>query len=81
MKYRGAALTTGRFPKIERAHCSPGIQVHTLDEYDRWSRVGTAVDEQDKDDVQRWMTKCKAVLVLSIVKAETRIQEAADIMD
>jgi len=39
------------------------------------------VDEQDKDDVQRWMTKCKAVLVLSIVKAETRIQEAADIMD
>jgi transposase-like protein len=39
--------------------------------------VGTAVDEQDKDDVQRWTTKRKAALVLSIVKGETSIQEAA----
>ena len=39
--------------------------------------MGTAVDEQDKDDVQRWTTKRKAALVLSIVKGETSIQEAA----
>ena len=35
------------------------------------------MDEQDKDDVQRWTTKRKAALVLSIVKGETSIQEAA----
>jgi transposase-like protein len=35
------------------------------------------VEEQDKDDVQRWTTKRKAALVLSIVKGETSIQEAA----
>jgi len=39
--------------------------------------VGTAVDEQNKDDVQRWTTKRKAALVLSIIKGETSIQEAA----
>jgi transposase-like protein len=39
--------------------------------------VGTTVEEQDKDDVQRWTTKRKAALVLSIVKGETSIQEAA----
>jgi transposase-like protein len=39
--------------------------------------VGTAVEEQDKDDVQRWTTKRKATLVLSILKGETSIQEAA----
>jgi len=39
--------------------------------------VSTAVEEQDKDDVQRWTTKRKAALVLSIVKGETSIQEAA----
>jgi transposase-like protein len=39
--------------------------------------VGTAVEDQDKDDVQRWTTKRKAALVLSIVKGETSIQEAA----
>jgi transposase-like protein len=39
--------------------------------------VGTAVEEQDKDDVQRWTTKRKAALVLSIVRGETSIQEAA----
>ena len=39
--------------------------------------MGTAVDEQDKDDVQRWTTKRKAALVLSIIKGETSIQEAA----
>jgi transposase-like protein len=35
------------------------------------------VEEQDKDDVQRWTTKRKAALVLSIIKGETSIQEAA----
>jgi transposase-like protein len=35
------------------------------------------VDEQNKDDVQRWTTKRKAALVLSIIKGETSIQEAA----
>jgi transposase-like protein len=35
------------------------------------------VEEQEKDDVQRWTTKRKAALVLSIVKGETSIQEAA----
>jgi transposase-like protein len=35
------------------------------------------VEEQDKDEVQRWTTKRKAALVLSIVKGETSIQEAA----
>lgn len=39
--------------------------------------MGIAVEEQDKDDVQRWTTKRKAALVLSIVKGETSIQEAA----
>jgi transposase-like protein len=39
--------------------------------------VGMVVDEQDKDDVQRWTTKRKAALVLSIIKGETSIQEAA----
>jgi transposase-like protein len=39
--------------------------------------VGTPVEEQDKDEVQRWTTKRKAALVLSIVKGETSIQEAA----
>jgi len=35
------------------------------------------VEEQDKDDVQRWTTKRKGALVLSILKGETSIQEAA----
>jgi transposase-like protein len=35
------------------------------------------VEEQDKDDVHRWTTKRKAALVLSIIKGETSIQEAA----
>ena len=39
--------------------------------------MGTAVEEQEKDDVQRWTTKRKAALVLSNVKGETSIQEAA----
>ena len=39
--------------------------------------MAIAVDEQDKDDVQRWTTKRKAALVLSIIKGETSIQEAA----
>ncbi len=33
--------------------------------------------EEDKDDVQRWTTKRKVALVLSIIKGETSIQEAA----
>ena len=36
-----------------------------------------AVAEADKEDVQRWTTKRKATLVLSIFKGETSIQEAA----
>ena len=39
--------------------------------------MGTAVEDQEKEDVQRWTTKRKAALVLSIVKGETSIQEAA----
>ena len=39
--------------------------------------MGTAVEEQDKDDVQRWTTKRKAALALAIIKGETSIQEAA----
>ena len=37
----------------------------------------TAVGEQNKDDVQRWTTKRKAALVMSLLKGETSIQEAA----
>ena len=39
--------------------------------------MGTALDEQDKDDVQRWTTKRKAALVPSIIKGETSVQETA----
>ncbi len=39
--------------------------------------MGTAVQEQDQDDIQRWTTKRKAALVLSILKGETSAQEAA----
>lgn len=39
--------------------------------------MGTKVQEQDQDDVQRWTTKRKAALVLSILKGETSIQESA----
>jgi transposase-like protein len=67
----------GKSLELSLLHCSPDIQVHPQDEYDRRSRVGTAVEEQDKDDVQRWTTKRKAALVLSIVRGETSIQEAA----
>ena len=35
------------------------------------------MEDQEKDDVQRWTTKRKAALVSSIVKGETSIQEAA----
>jgi transposase-like protein len=35
------------------------------------------MEDQEKDDVQRWTTKRKAALVLSIVKGDTSIQEAA----
>ena len=37
----------------------------------------TAVGERNQEDVQRWTTKRKATLVLSILKGETSIQEAA----
>ena len=33
--------------------------------------------EAEKEDIQRWTTKRKAALVLSILKGETSIQEAA----
>ena len=36
-----------------------------------------AVAEPNQEDVQRWTTKRKASLVLSILKGETSIQEAA----
>ncbi len=39
--------------------------------------MGITVEDQEKDDVQRWTTKRKAALVLSIVKGDTSIQEAA----
>ena len=39
--------------------------------------MGATVAEQEKDDVQRWTTKRKAALVISIIKGETSIQEAA----
>ena len=36
-----------------------------------------AVAEPNQEDVQRWTTKRKAALVLSILKGETSMQEAA----
>ena len=33
--------------------------------------------EHEKEEAQRWTTKRKAALVLSVVKGETSIQEAA----
>jgi transposase-like protein len=39
--------------------------------------VEKAVAEPNQEDVQRWTTKRKAALVLSILKGETSIQEAA----
>jgi len=39
--------------------------------------VDTTVQDQEPEDVQRWTTKRKAALVLSILKGETTIQEAA----
>ena len=36
-----------------------------------------AVAEHEKDEAQRWTTRRKAALVLSVVKGETSIQEAA----
>jgi len=33
--------------------------------------------DQEQDDIQRWTTKRKAALVVSIIKGETSIQEAA----
>lgn len=35
------------------------------------------VAEEEKEDVQRWTTKRKVALVISIIKGETSIQEAA----
>jgi len=39
--------------------------------------VETAVGEPNQNDVQRWTTRRKAALVLSLLKGETSIQEAA----
>ena len=36
-----------------------------------------AVADLEKDDIQRWTTKRKAALVLSIIKGEMSIQQAA----
>lgn len=35
------------------------------------------MQDQEPEDVQRWTTKRKAALVLSILKGETSVQEAA----
>ncbi len=37
----------------------------------------TAVGERSQDDVQRWTTKRKDTLVLSLLKGETNMKEAA----
>lgn len=37
----------------------------------------TAVGERSQEEVQRWTTKRKAALILSLLKGETSIQEAA----
>jgi len=39
--------------------------------------VDKTVADLEKDDIQRWTTKRKAALVLSIIKGETSIQQAA----
>jgi hypothetical protein len=39
--------------------------------------VERAVAGQNPEDIQRWTTRRKAALVLSILKGETSIQEAA----
>jgi transposase-like protein len=39
--------------------------------------VEKAVAELEKDDIQRWTTKRKAALVLSVIRGETSIQQAA----
>jgi transposase-like protein len=39
--------------------------------------VDKAVADLEKDDIQRWTTKRKAALVLSIIKGETSVQQAA----
>jgi transposase-like protein len=39
--------------------------------------VEKAVAEANKDDMQRWTTERKAALILSVLKGETSIQEAA----
>jgi transposase-like protein len=41
--------------------------------------VERAVAETNREDIQRWTTKRKAALVLSLPKGETSIQEAARI--
>ena len=37
----------------------------------------TAVGERNQEDIQRWKSKPKAALVLSLLNRETSIQEAA----
>jgi transposase-like protein len=39
--------------------------------------VEESVADLEKDDIQRWTTKRKAALVLSIIKGETSVQQAA----
>jgi transposase-like protein len=39
--------------------------------------VEKTVADLEKDDIQRWTTKRKAALVLSIIKGETSVQQAA----
>jgi hypothetical protein len=39
--------------------------------------VAKAMADQEQEDIQRWTTKRKVALVVSIIKGETSIQEAA----
>lgn len=39
--------------------------------------MGTTVQNEEQDDIHRWTTRRKVALVLSILKGETNVQEAA----
>jgi transposase-like protein len=60
-----------------RVHSSPDFQVHPQERYEKGRGVGKAAAELEKDDIQRWTTKRKAALVLSVIKGETSVQQAA----
>ena len=39
--------------------------------------MAKAMTDQEQEDIQRWTTKRKVALVVSVIKGETSIQEAA----